>query len=369
MNDDVLDESSILSEWWKHVDKWLLVSLFMLIVSGFLISLTINPKSIPINSTSFLSIFSTQHIYLLIGFFLSITTSMLSINFLKKIILPLFILSFLLLSSTLIIGQEWNGSTRWINLNYFTIMPIEFIKPFFCLVLALFLESKAGQSNQYKYGLSILSFILIGIILIIQPDISQFFLITSIFLASIFISGFSFWIICTIFVSGIFFSIFIYFFNFNVKNRIDSFLWPDGINNYQPELAKEAINSGGLFGVGPGNGILKINLPEAYTDYTYAVIAEEFGVIGCIFILFIFLFIAYRVFIRLYDEKNHFLQISLFSLIIYFSLQALIHISVNINLTPSTGMTLPFISYGGSSIIGISVTFGLIMLLSKKRHI
>ena len=190
--------------------------------------------------------------------------------------------------------------------------------------------------------------------MVIQPDISQFFLITSIFISSIFISGFSFWIICLILFSGFFFSIFIYFFNFNVKNRIDSFLWPDGINNYQPELAKEAINNGGLFGVGPGNGTLKIDLPEAYTDYIYAVIAEEFGIIGCIFILFIFLFIAYRVFIRLYDEKNHFLQISLFSLIIYFSLQALIHISVNISLTPSTGMTLPFISYGGSSIIGIS---------------
>tara|TARA_X000000368_G_scaffold417727_1_gene414944 strand:+ start:8167 stop:9276 length:1110 start_codon:yes stop_codon:yes gene_type:complete len=369
MNDDSLNESSILSEWWKQIDKWLLISLFALITSGFLISFTINPKSISINSISFLSIFSTQHIYLIIGLFISITISMLSINLLKKMILPLFVLTFLLLLSTLFIGQEWNGSKRWINLNYFTIMPIEFIKPFFCLALAFFLESRIGQSNQYKYGLSILSFLAIGVILIIQPDISQFFLTTSIFVASIFISGFSFWIICFVLFSGIFFSIFIYFFNFNVKNRIDSFLWPDGINNYQPELAKEAINSGGLFGVGPGNGTLKINLPEAYTDYIYAVIAEEFGVIGCIFILFIFLFIAYRVFIRLYDEKNHFLQISLFSLIIYFSFQALIHISVNISLTPSTGMTLPFISYGGSSIIGISITFGLIMLLSKKRHI
>ena len=369
MNNDTLHESSILSEWWKQIDKWLLISLLILMISGFLISLTINPTSIYINNIGILSIFSIQHIYLIIGLLISIGISMLRINHLKKMILPLFIISFLLLFLTLLIGQEWNGSKRWINLNYFTIMPIEFIKPFFCLALAFFLESKTGQSNQYKYGISILSFIAIGVILVIQPDISQFFLITSIFVSSIFISGFSFWIICLILFSGIFFSIFIYFFNFNVKNRIDSFLWPDGINNYQPELAKEAINSGGLFGVGPGNGTLKIDLPEAYTDYIYAVIAEEFGIIGCIFILFIFLFIAYRVFIRLYDEKNHFLQISLFSLIIYFSLQALIHISVNISLTPSTGMTLPFISYGGSSIIGISITFGLIMLLSKKRHI
>ena len=369
MKDEASQDQSILSNWWKQIDKWLLGSLLILIVSGFLISLTINPKLISNNKINFLSIFSTQHIYLIIGFFLCLAVSMISINFLKKTIIPIFIITFLLLLLTLLIGEEWNGSKRWISLNYFTIMPIEFIKPFFCLVLALFLETNTGQSNQYKYGLSIISFVAIGIVLVIQPDISQLFLITSIFIASIFISGFSFWIICAIIFSGIFFSIFIYFYNFNVKNRIDSFLWPDGLNNYQPDLAKEAINSGGIFGVGPGNGTLKINLPEAYTDYIYAVIAEEFGVVGCIFILFIFLFIAYRVFSRLYDEKNHFLQISLFTLIIYFSLQALIHISVNISLTPSTGMTLPFISYGGSSIIGVSITFGLIMLLSKKRHI
>ena len=137
MNNDTLHESSILSEWWKQIDKWLLISLLILMISGFLISLTINPTSIYINNIGILSIFSIQHIYLIIGLLISIGISMLRINHLKKMILPLFIISFLLLFLTLLIGQEWNGSKRWINLNYFTIMPIEFIKPFFMLLFLI----------------------------------------------------------------------------------------------------------------------------------------------------------------------------------------------------------------------------------------
>ena len=130
MNNEVKQDTSILSEWWKQIDKWLLGCLFILIVSGFLISLTINPKLFSSDKIGFLTIFSTQHIYLLIGLFLCLGISMININFLKKIIIPIFILTFLLLLLTILIGQEWNGSKRWISFNYFTIMPIEF-KAFF----------------------------------------------------------------------------------------------------------------------------------------------------------------------------------------------------------------------------------------------
>lgn len=362
-------DKSILSEWWQQVDKVLLIGLFLLISVGFLLSFTISPKSSLDLNSSLSLIFSKQSIYLLLGLSLSLFISFYKTENFKNIIIPLFIFSLMLLVSTLFFGYEMKGSQRWLNFRYFTLMPIEFVKPFFCLFLAKILENNSGKENFYKYGFSFLSYIIIASILVLQPDISQLFLISSIYIACVFMSGFSFFILCIIIFFGLFGFTLIYFFNFNVQSRINSFIFSENYENMQADLSINAINTGGLFGVGPGEGTLKNILPESHTDYIFAVIAEEFGIIGCMILLGIFLMIAYRVFKRIYNEKNHFLQISLFSLVIYFSLQALVHISVNLNLIPSTGMTLPFISYGGSSIIGISITFGLIMLLSKKRHI
>ena len=359
-------DKSIISEWWKDIDKWLLISLIVLILSGFLLTFTISPYYSNTLNGNVLSILSNQTGYLLLGFVVAIFISIFDIEKTKILSIIFFFFFLLLLILTLFYGYELKGSQRWLNFKFVTIMPIEFVKPFFCIFLGKILENKSGNENYYKYSLSLITYLVIAITLVMQPDISQLFLISSIFFASIFISGFSFWILCSIIFIGLVSSISIYFFNFNVQNRVDSFFFPDGVNSYQSDYALNVINSGGVFGVGPGNGTLKANLPEAHTDYIYSVIAEEFGLFGCSLLLGIFLFIAYRVFKRIYNEKNHFLQISLFSLIIYFSLQALIHIAVNIRLIPSTGMTLPFISYGGSSVIGISITFGLIMLLSKK---
>lgn len=359
-------DKSIISEWWKEIDKWLLLAFVILISSGFLLTFTISPNYSNDFNGNLLSILSNQSVYLLLGIFVTISISIFNLEKIKLFSIIFFFFFLLLLILTVFIGYELKGSQRWLDLKYITIMPIEFVKPFFCIFLAKILENQSGNENFYKYSLSFIVYLAIVITLIIQPDISQLFLISCIFFASIFISGFSFWILCSVTCIGLIGFISIYLFNFNVKNRVDSFFVPDGVNSYQSDYALNVINSGGLFGVGPGNGRLKNNLPEAHTDYIYSVIAEEFGLLGCSLLLGIFLFIAFRVFRRIYNEKNHFLQLSLFSLIIYFSLQALIHIAVNIRLIPSTGMTLPFISYGGSSVIGISITFGLIMLLSKK---
>ena len=247
-------------------------------------------------------------------------------------------------------------------------MPIELIKPFYCIVLAAILNNPSLRNSFRSYALSFSIYALMAAILVFQPDISQLFLVSAIYFSSIFMSGFSIIVLASIiFVGGIFF-VFIYLFNFNVQNRINSFLAPNDYDATQTELSLQAIKQGGLIGVGPGNGVLKNKIPEANSDYIFSVIAEEYGLLGCLIILTIFFIISYQGFSKIYNSNNHFIQISLFTLIIYFCLQALIHIGVNIRLLPTTGITLPFISYGGSSVIGMSITCGLILLLSKNRH-
>ena len=157
--------------------------------------------------------------------------------------------------------------------------------------------------------------------------------------------------------------------NFNVQNRINSFFFQEDYDLTQTELSLQAIKQGGLIGVGPGNGLLKNKIPEANSDYIFSVIAEEYGLIGCLVILSLFFIIAYQGFKKIYGNNDHFIQICIFTLIIYICLQALVHIGVNIRLIPTTGITLPFISYGGSSVLGMSISCGLILLLSKKNHI
>ena len=368
MSEDNNIEISFFSEWWYQINKPILVSVLSLICIAFFVSLTINPNISKFNSYSILTIFSPQVLYLLVGLILFFIISFFRTEQIKIFSVILFFIFLLLLISTLFFGNEIKGSKRWLDLKYFSLMPIELTKPFLCLTLALILNNTEGKNKVYAYIFSCSIYLLISVILISQPDISQLFLVSAIFFSAIFMSGFSFVILISIIFIGIIVFVGIYFFNFNVQNRINAFIFPDQYDVIQAELSLRAIKSGGLIGVGPGEGTLKYNIPEASSDYIFSVIAEEYGLLGCLILLSIFFIIAYNAFKRIYNDKDHFLQISLFTLVVYFCLQALIHIAVNIRLIPTTGITLPFISYGGTSVLGMSITCGLIMMFSKKRH-
>mgnify|MGYP001278738158 FL=1 len=368
MEDNINKDNSFFTHWWSQINKPIFFSILSLIFIGLFISLTINQNNQYSNTNNIFSVFSSQAIYLITGLALCCLISFLEVTKIKFFTIILFSFFLLLLFSTLFFGNEIKGSKRWVDVKYFTIMPIEMIKPFFCLSLAYVLSNEIVKNSIYPYILSFLIYLSISIILVLQPDISQFILISAIYFSSIFLSGFSFIILISIIFLGIVAFLGIYIFNFNVQNRINSFLAPDQYDISQAEMSLRAIKSGGLTGVGPGNGIIKEKIPEAESDYIFSVIAEEYGLIGCLILLTIFFIIAYNSFKSLYSNNNHFVQISLFTLVVYFCLQALIHISVNIRLIPTTGITLPFISYGGSSILGMSITCGLIMMFSKKRH-
>ena len=281
-----------------------------------------------------------------------------------------FLLSLFFLILVPIIGIEVKGSKRWIDMHFLPrFQPIELVKPFFVIFLSLILTNQKYK-NIYKYSLTFLVTLIITLLLAVQPDIGQTFLIFFSFLILIFSSGVNIAVLFVLFLILLFAFFYLIFFvsKFEyIKNRLLSFFDTEkGTYNFQSDKALDSIISGGFFGKGIGEGTLKNRVPEAHTDYIISVISEEFGVIAIILILLIFLVLIYSIFKKIYFEKEDKLKLVLVGCTSLILMQAMIHIGVNIRLFPTTGMTLPFISYGGSSIIGISIMSGVILNLTKE---
>jgi cell division protein FtsW len=289
-----------------------------------------------------------------------------------KVYLPYFFIIFLLLLFLVpLIGTEVKGAKRWLDIPLLPrFQPIEILKPFFILILAQIISSQAIRNlyRKYFYTLVLLSAVLF--LLIIQPDLGQSVLLFSSWLVMVFSSGINFIILVIFFLICVLIFVSILFFFPNkfgyILFRLKAFIDPTKGENYQSEKALEAIKNGGFTGRGLGEGVLKDRVPEAHTDYMFAVIAEEFGAILLLLLLIIFLFFSYKVLHKLLDEKDEYTKLALVGLISLLLIQTFIHIGVNIRLLPTTGITLPFLSYGGSSIVGNAIMAGLILNLTKK---
>ena len=269
-------------------------------------------------------------------------------------------------------GVEVKGSKRWLNLFFLPrFQPIEIVKPFIIIFIATILCSEKSYNVYFKYLMTFCAIVPACVLLMIQPDIGQTLLIFLVWTILVFISGISLPIILTFFSFSLLSLVYIVFFisKFSyIKNRVLSFFDPsNGKHNFQSDKAIDAISSGGYFGKGIGEGTLKNRVPEAHTDYIISVISEEFGVVAIMLLLTLFLFFIYTVFKKIYLEKNEKIKLVLTGTICLIIFQALIHIGVNIRLFPTTGMTLPFLSYGGSSIVGVSILSGVILNLTKRR--
>ena len=273
-----------------------------------------------------------------------------------------------------LIGVEVKGSKRWIDLSFLPrFQPIELVKPFLIIFISLILSSQKYTNIYLKYFFTFLITSCVALLLIIQPDIGQTILIFFSWSILIFVSGINIFLLTFLFLILFFLFFYLIFFisKFEyIKNRLLSFLdIESGTYNFQSDKAIDSIVSGGFFGKGIGEGTLKNKVPEAHTDYIISVISEEFGVVAIILILFLFLVFIYSVFKKIYFEKDEKVKLILVGSISLILMQAMIHIGVNIRLFPTTGMTLPFISYGGSSIIGISIISGIILNLTKRKII
>ena len=300
-------------------------------------------------------------------FFVSFVES----TFLKKTIFPLFVFCFILLLLVPIIGIEVKGAKRWLDFYFFRLQPIELVKPLFILITAQILSMEKIKKTNTSYIFSFLLLVSIVFFLANQPDIGQSILLITTWIATVFVSGINIFYIIGIFVVILIFisSLLIIFpdkFGY-ITNRLISFVDPSKGDNSQAEKALEAIRLGGLKGQGMGEGILKDSVPEAHTDYIIAVITEEFGSIISILIISIFLYIAFRIIKNCINEKDDNIKISLCGLSTILIFQTFIHIGVNISLLPTTGMTLPFLSYGGSSLLGSAILAGVILNFTKNR--
>ena len=360
-------------DWWKNIDKSILLLIILLFSLGLFFSLVstslIASDKLDTNSYYF---FFKHLFYIGIAIFFIIFFSSINQANLFRTSIVLFIICFIFLILVPIIGIEVRGSKRWLEFPFLPrFQPIELLKPFIIIMVASVLSTEKGKNIYYKYFLSFIVIVPIMFLLITQPDIGQTFLIFLTWLSLIFISGISLVIFFIFF--GIILSLLLYLLFFipkfeYIKDRIESFFNPvSGTHNFQSDKASEAIINGGFFGKGIGEGVLKNRVPEAHTDYIVAVISEEFGAIIILVLMMIFLFFIYQVFKKLYFEKSNKVRLILVGSITLILLQALIHIGVNIRLLPTTGMTLPFLSYGGSSIVSTAILCGIILNLTKRK--
>ena len=359
--------------WWKNIDK----TIFLLIIFLFSLGLFFSLVSTSLIASDKLDtnnyFFFFKHLtYIFIGLATLVFFSSLSEKNLFRISIYLFFVTLFLLFLVPIFGTEVKGSKRWLNFFFLPqFQPIELLKPFIIIFVATILCSEKNYNIYIKYLLTIIAIIPTCLLLIMQPDIGQTLLVFLSWAILVFVSGINLLFILIFISFAILTLLYVVFFIpkfIYIKSRILSFFNPDaGTHNFQSDKAIEAISSGGFFGKGIGEGTLKTRVPEAHTDYIVSVISEEFGVIAIILLLILFLFFIYSVFKKIYLEKSEKIKLVLTGAISLIIFQALIHLGVNIRLFPTTGMTLPFLSYGGSSIVGVSILSGIILNLTKRK--
>ena len=361
-------DRTVLSEWWWTVDRALLASLGGLMVIGIILCLAASPAvAARLNIADPFHFVNRQVLFLVPAAVVMIATSFLSPRTIRRTCVVVFGVFFVLLLATLVFGPEVKGARRWLTIAGITVQPSEFIKPAFVILAAwLFAES----TKRPEMPATLFAFLLLGSVLgplVKQPDFGQSLLICLVWSALFFLAGLR-WIwmvgLAGIGAGGGFIA---YMTVSHVQKRINRFINPDSGDTYQIDAALNSFRSGGWFGTGPGEGTMKRMLPDGHTDFVFAVAGEEFGIILCMIILALFAFILLRSLSRASRESDPFTRFAITGLALLFSLQASINMAVNVHIAPAKGMTLPFISYGGSSLISIAFGMGMLLALSRKR--
>ena len=366
------ENTSLLAKWWRNVDKQILFFFIFLFFLGLFFSFSSTSSIVAEKMNKQTYFFFIKHlVFVIISLFFLILISIQEKEFLIKYLPFLFLVSILLLLLVPLAGVDVKGSKRWLDLPFFPrFQPIELVKPLFIIFIAKIITQNDNQNiyKSYLYSFFVSTFIIV--LLINQPDLGQSLLLASTWITMVFVSGFNMFFLLALGLLFLFIFIFLII-NFPEKFgyiflRIKTFIDPQKGDDFQSQKSLDAIKEGGLTGRGMGEGILKDKVPEAHTDYIIAVISEEFGAVFILFIVIIFLFIAFKVLNKVFIEQDEFIKLSLIGLISLLIIQTLIHIGVNIRLLPTTGMTLPFLSYGGSSLIGSSILAGIILNFTRK---
>ena len=358
--------------WWYTVDRWMLFGLILLGFIGLFFSLAVSPaEAISIKTDTYF--FLTRHlIYCFISLFFLIVVSILPAGKIRKLSLIIFIGSLIGIFLTLTIGINSGGASRWLPIFGFTIQPSEFLKPSLVIVVSWFLARARLEGNTSLQIIPAILLFLSIFLLLQQPDVGQTILIIITVMGLMFFNGLPWKIVIGLISFSILGGIFLYFNFSHVSLRVDNWVnaWfnSDSLESRPTQMSSaiDAFENGGLFGQGIGEGWMKYNLPDAYTDFIFAAVAEEGGLFFILLIILIYGFIIIRGFSKIQTLNNYFNQLAASGLLLIFGLQTLFHMAVNLSLVPAKGMTLPFISYGGSSIMALGICMGMFLSLTKK---
>lgn len=360
-------DRSRFAEWFWTVDHYLLAAFGLLLLAGVVFAFAASPpvaERIGVDSLHFVK---RQAVYVLAAIVIILAGSLLTPRMVRRIALLVFVGSLVLLVATLFIGFETKGARRWIFIAGVSIQASEFLKPAFAILVA-FLLSESGRRREIPGVLfTFILFTVCAALLIAQPDFGQTMLLGLVWAGLFFLNGISWIVILALGVIGVLGLFAAYFFLPHVTARVDRFLDPSTGDTYQIDAAMDSFLSGGWFGQGPGEGTVKRVLPDSHADFVFAVVGEEFGILVCLLLVAVFAFIVLRGLMHASRDQDAFSRLATAGLVVLFGLQATINLAVNLHLIPSKGMTLPFISYGGSSLLSSAMAAGAILAFTRRR--
>jgi cell division protein FtsW len=360
-------DTSLLGRWWWTVDRWSLAALIVLMGFGTVLVLAASPAAAERIGLPGFRLAQRQLALLPLALVTLIGVSLLSPRWIRRLAVIGFAASLALCVLTLVVGVEIKGATRWISLAGLSLQPSEFLKPCFVVLSAWLFAAEKGEQGIPGSKIAIALWLGVTALLLLQPDVGQAFMVTAVWGAQFFLAGLPLIWVGLLTALGLLALAATYFALPHVGARIDSFLDPQGGDRYQIDRSIEAFMNGGLLGRGPGEGTVKALLPDSHSDFIFAVAGEELGLIACLMILALFGFVVLRGFARVFQDNSLFVLLATSGLLAQFGLQALINMASTLHLMPTKGMTLPLISYGGSSLLAVSLAMGMVLGLTRRR--
>ena len=360
-------DTSVVGRWWWTVDRWMLAAVAVLLAIGVVLTLAASPATAQRIGLPPYHFVLRQAIYLVPALATMWMVSLLPPRHVRRLAVLAMLAALAMMFATTVMGEEVKGARRWLYVAGISLQPSEFFKPAFAVVTGWLLAEWRREENPAP-AIIVAALLAVAVVLLVrQPDIGMLVVVVAVWASQLFIAGLPMALVGALAGLGIGGLAAAYALVPHVTSRIDRFLDPSGRDNYQIERSLEAFAAGGLFGRGPGEGSVKSSLPDAHTDFIFAVAGEEFGLWLCLAIIAVFAFIVVRGLARLLQENDLFVLYAAAGLFVQFGLQAAINIGVNLRLLPTKGMTLPFLSYGGSSLLALAFGMGMLLALCRDR--